>query len=64
MLTDRMSTTCLLVVIATKDPSRWAFFTFIIVLDLVAHWAQMYRYGGAWLDRTSPNASDTLAAAP
>ncbi|CEO98956.1 CDP-diacylglycerol--inositol 3-phosphatidyltransferase [Plasmodiophora brassicae] len=42
MLTDRMSTTCLLVVIATKDPSRWAFFTFIIVLDLVAHWAQMY----------------------
>eukprot|EP00474_Spongospora_subterranea_P006207 CRZ06665.1 hypothetical protein [Spongospora subterranea] len=42
MLTDRMSTMCLLIIIAIKDNNRWFPFVLVIVLDLVAHWAQMY----------------------
>lgn len=45
MLTDRMSTAVLLVVLALLYPDMWGAFAFLIVLDIVSHWFQMY-----WLD--------------
>jgi CDP-diacylglycerol--inositol 3-phosphatidyltransferase len=43
MLTDRMSTAALLIVLSHLYANQWAFFTFLIVLDIVSHWFQMYR---------------------
>lgn len=37
-----MSTAVLLVVLALQYPSMWALFAFLIVLDIVSHWFQMY----------------------
>jgi len=42
MLTDRMSTATLLVVLALLYRQWWGFFAFLIVLDIVSHWYQMY----------------------
>jgi len=42
MLTDRMSTLVLLIVLSHKFPSYWGLFSSLIVLDMVSHWAQMY----------------------
>jgi CDP-diacylglycerol--inositol 3-phosphatidyltransferase len=42
MLTDRMGTAVLSVVLSHLYPSMWGFFTFLIVLDTVSHWFQMY----------------------
>jgi len=42
MLTDRMSSLVLCVVLAQLYPAIWGFFAFIIVLDIVSHWFQMY----------------------
>lgn len=42
MLTDRMSTAVLLIVLALLYPSMWGVFAFLIVLDIVSHWFQMY----------------------
>lgn len=44
MLTDRMGTTALLVVLSHLYKHAWGFFVFLIVLDIVSHWLQMYRY--------------------
>jgi len=42
MLTDRMSTAVLLVVLSHLYPNEWGLYTFLIVLDIVSHWYQMY----------------------
>jgi len=42
MLTDRMSTAVLLIVLALQYQSYWGFFAFLVVLDVVSHWFQMY----------------------
>lgn len=42
MLSDRMGTLVLYMVIAQQDPSIWGICAFLIVLDIVSHWCQMY----------------------
>ena len=42
MLTDRMGTAVLFIVLAQLYPEYWGFFAFLIVLDIVSHWVQMY----------------------
>ena len=42
MLTDRLSTATLLVVLSHLYPQVWGLFAFLIALDLVSHWCQMY----------------------
>jgi len=42
MLTDRMSTAVLWIVLSHFYPSWWGLFTFLLVLDIVSHWCQMY----------------------
>jgi len=42
MLTDRMSTATLLIVLSHQYSSVWGFFAFLVVLDIVSHWYQMY----------------------
>jgi CDP-diacylglycerol--inositol 3-phosphatidyltransferase len=42
MLTDRMSTAVLLIVLSILYPAHWGLFAFLIVLDIVSHWFQMY----------------------
>lgn len=42
MMCDRMGTLVLLMVIAQQDPSKWGLCAFLIVLDVVSHWLQMY----------------------
>lgn len=42
MLTDRMGTLVLMVIICLQNPQFWAFWTFLIVLDIVSHWCQMF----------------------
>jgi len=42
MLTDRMSTATLMMVLSIMYPTHWGCFTFLIVLDIVSHWFQMY----------------------
>lgn len=42
MLTDRMSTAVLLIVLSHLYPHAWGFFAFLVVLDIVSHWFQMY----------------------
>jgi len=42
MLTDRMSTAVLLIVLSHLYPKHWGYFSFLIVLDIVSHWFQMY----------------------
>lgn len=42
MLSDRMGQAALLVVLSHLYPSAWGFFTFLLVLDMVSHWCQMY----------------------
>ncbi|MES1915608.1 MAG: hypothetical protein MHM6MM_007530 [Cercozoa sp. M6MM] len=41
MLTDRMSTCGLLIVLARLYPDYWQVFALLIVLDTVSHWMQM-----------------------
>ncbi len=42
MLTDRMGTSVLLVVLSHMYPSIWGIFAGLLVLDIVSHWYQMY----------------------
>mmetsp|Transcript_39225 Transcript_39225/g.77117 ORF Transcript_39225/g.77117 Transcript_39225/m.77117 type:complete len:215 (-) Transcript_39225:235-879(-) len=42
MLTDRMSTAVLLIVLSHLYKDYWGFYAFLVVLDIVAHWFQMY----------------------
>ncbi len=42
MLTDRMSTAVLLIVLSHLYSAYWGLFAFLIVLDIVSHWFQMY----------------------
>lgn len=42
MLTDRMGTAVLFIILSHLYTSFWGFFAFLIVLDLVSHWMQMY----------------------
>lgn len=42
MLTDRMTTLCLCLVLSHLYVSMWGFFMFLIVLDVTSHWFQMY----------------------
>jgi len=42
MLTDRMGTCGLMVVLSHLYPTWWGFWTFLLVLDIVSHWCQMY----------------------
>eukprot|EP00823_Brevimastigomonas_motovehiculus_P002711 TRINITY_DN1631_c0_g1_i1.p1 TRINITY_DN1631_c0_g1~~TRINITY_DN1631_c0_g1_i1.p1 ORF type:complete len:214 (+),score=34.68 TRINITY_DN1631_c0_g1_i1:37-678(+) len=42
MLSDRMSTATLSVCLAVMYPQYWGFYAFLIVLDIVSHWFQMY----------------------
>ena len=41
MLTDRMTTTCLYVVLATMYPDYWHYCAFFIMLDVTSHWMHM-----------------------
>lgn len=46
MVTDRFCTAALLALLSavyTSGPLRPAVFTYLMVLDVVSHWAQMYR---------------------
>lgn len=58
MLTDRMTTTCLLVVLSLLYRDIWGFFAFLIVLDITSHWIQMYTklLQGATTHKGSQNA--------
>ena len=42
MLTDRMSTLVLMIVLSHLYPHLWGIFASLIVLDIVSHWCQMY----------------------
>jgi len=42
MLTDRMATAVLMVVLSHLYPHAWGIFASLIVLDIVSHWCQMY----------------------
>jgi CDP-diacylglycerol--inositol 3-phosphatidyltransferase len=42
MLTDRMSTAVLLVVLSHLFPKYWGVFAGLLVLDIVSHWCQTY----------------------
>lgn len=42
MLTDRMGTLVLFIVISHQNPDLWGIFAFLIVLDIVSHWCQMF----------------------
>lgn len=42
MLTDRMSTGVLLIVLSHQYPLWWGMFASLLVLDMVSHWFQMY----------------------
>jgi len=42
MLTDRLSTACLLIVLSHLYPGYWGVFAALITLDIVSHWCQMY----------------------
>jgi CDP-diacylglycerol--inositol 3-phosphatidyltransferase len=42
MLTDRLSTACLHVVLSLLYPAYWGAFASLITLDIVSHWCQMY----------------------
>ena len=42
MLTDRLSTACLLLVLSLLYPGYWGCFALLITLDIVSHWCQMY----------------------
>jgi CDP-diacylglycerol--inositol 3-phosphatidyltransferase len=43
MVTDRFCTAGLLAVLSRLYPSMQAAFLYLMVLDIVSHWAQMYR---------------------
>jgi phosphatidylglycerophosphate synthase len=42
MLCDRMATCVLCIVLSHFYAHAWGFFAFLIVLDIVSHWCQMY----------------------
>ena len=42
MLTDRMGTLVLYMIIAIQNPAMWGLWAFFIVLDIVSHWCQMF----------------------
>jgi len=42
MLTDRMGTLVLYIVISQQDPQVWGICAFLVVLDIVSHWCQMF----------------------
>jgi CDP-diacylglycerol--inositol 3-phosphatidyltransferase len=42
MLTDRMTTGVLYVVLALLYREQWGFYAFLLVLDITSHWMQMY----------------------
>ena len=42
MLTDRLSTATLLIVLSHLYPDVWGLFAALITLDMVSHWCQMY----------------------
>ena len=42
MLTDRLSTATLLIVLSHLYPHHWGLYAALIVLDMVSHWCQMY----------------------
>lgn len=42
MLTDRMSTGVLFIVLSLMYPNVWGLFAFLLVLDMCSHWFQMY----------------------
>jgi len=42
MLTDRMATAVLMIVLSHLYPHVWGVFASLIVLDIVSHWCQMY----------------------
>ena len=44
MLADRMTTTCLYVVLATQYPDYWYLGALGIMLDIVSHWMHVMRY--------------------
>ena len=41
MLTDRMGTAVLFIILSHMYPAQWGFFAFLVVLDTVSHWFQM-----------------------
>jgi CDP-diacylglycerol--inositol 3-phosphatidyltransferase len=57
MLTDRMGTAVLMIVLSHLYPSAWGLFAFLIVLDVVSHWFQMYSTlcAGKKTHKGSPN---------
>eukprot|EP00457_Paulinella_chromatophora_P013188 gb/GEZN01013464.1/.p1 GENE.gb/GEZN01013464.1/~~gb/GEZN01013464.1/.p1 ORF type:complete len:206 (-),score=24.18 gb/GEZN01013464.1/:294-911(-) len=42
MVTDRLSTAVLYLVLSHMYPHAWGFFSFLLVLDICSHWFQMY----------------------
>lgn len=42
MLTDRMTSLCLMLLLGDLYPSYQSFWRWMVVLDLVSHWSQMY----------------------
>ena len=42
MLTDRLSTATLLIVLSHLYPHHWGLYAALITLDIVSHWCQMY----------------------
>lgn len=57
MLTDRCGTAVLMMVLSHLYPHAWGFFAFLISLDFVSHWFQMYASlaMGATSHKGSPN---------
>jgi len=57
MLTDRMSTAGLLVVLTHLYPKAWGFFTGVLILDITSHWFQVVskHLGGAKSHKGSEN---------
>ena len=51
MITDRFCTAALLSVLAHYYPTQQMVFTSLMILDVVSHWVQMYRWGGKSLLR-------------
>lgn len=43
MITDRFCTAALLSVLSHVYPKQYLYFVYLMVLDIVSHWVQMYR---------------------
>lgn len=64
MLTDRLSTATLLLVLSLAHPSSWSWFAAVLALDVSSHWMAMLAAAGAGAATHKPSASAATTRSP